>query len=66
MVRTIARDDFIGLGPAAAELRMTRHGLLVQLATRGLRLERIGGHLMLRTAYVELLRNELAAPQSAA
>jgi hypothetical protein len=66
MVKTIVRDDFIGLGPAAAELEMTRHGLLVQLATRGLRLERIGGHLMLRTAYVELLRAELSAPRDAA
>jgi len=66
MVKTVLRDDYIGLGPAAAELEMTRHGLLVQLATRGLRLERIGGHLMLRASYLELLRAELNAPQSAA
>jgi hypothetical protein len=63
MPKTLVRDEYIGLGPAAAEIGMTRHGMLVQLATRGLRLERIGGHLMLRVAYLELVRAEL---QSAA
>jgi hypothetical protein len=66
MVKTLDRDEYLPLSSAATQLELSRHALLIQLAMRGMRLEKIGGHLMLRTVLVELLRDDLAAaPRSA-